>query len=81
LLPIIKKGGTPFCYQFEQICGEWDFNVAIIVTIIKKGGAPFVSLRMAKIAPNGTAMWQIRSEWDFLKQKVVIARNNTGKIM
>ena len=39
IVTIIKKGGTPFCYQFEQICGEWDFNVAIIVTIIKKGGA------------------------------------------
>jgi hypothetical protein len=32
---------------------------------------------MAKIAANE----QIRSEWDFLKQKVVIARNNKGKIM
>ncbi len=28
-----------------------------------------------------TSIEQIHSEWDFLKQKVVIARNNKGKIM
>ena len=45
----------------------------IIVLIIKKGGTPFVSLRMAKIAANGTGKLPIQTMRAFLKKKVVVS--------
>ena len=68
IVPIIKKGGAPFWLPV------FEANLRRVgLPIIKKGGAPFVSLRMAKIAANGTGKLPIQTMGAFLKKKVVVS--------